>query len=332
MSLKDNLDLSLIIPCYNEEDVLPLLETRLRKFLGNLGVSWEVLFVDDGSQDRTFELLAAMHRAEPRFKVISLSRNFGHAAALCAGLACAQGQAVGLLDADLQDPPELFALCLDKLREGYDVAYAVRRKRNENIVKRTAYTVFYRLLKSLAEVDIPLDSGDFCLMHRRVVDVLTAMPERNVFLRGLRAWTGFRQIGVEYERGARAAGRTKYPFRKLLKLAADGVFDFSTLPLRLAAYLGFASLGLSLMAGLFVLAWKFFNFRLLGHYPSEVPGWTSIVCLILFFGGVQFLILGCMGEYIGRIYGEIKQRPRWIIGKALGWDGRLPVDDKPHHL
>jgi dolichol-phosphate mannosyltransferase len=332
MSLNDNLDLSLIIPCYNEEAVLPILETRLRKFLGNLGVSWEVVFVDDGSQDGTFELLAAMHRAEPRFKVISFSRNFGHAAALCAGLACAQGQAVGLLDADLQDPPELFALCLDKLREGYDVAYAVRRKRKENIVKRAAYSVFYRLLKSLAEVDIPLDSGDFCLMRRRVVDVLTALPERNVFLRGLRAWTGFRQVGVEYEREARAAGGTKYPFRKLLKLAADGVFDFSTQPLRLATYLGFASLGLSLIAGLFVLAWKLLNFRLLGHYPSEVPGWTSIICLILFFGGIQFLILGCMGEYIGRTYGEVKQRPRWVIGKALGWDGRSPVNDKQNRL
>ncbi len=328
MNPKDSPELSLVIPCYNEEAVLPLLEARLRKCLGSLGVSWEVLFVDDGSKDRTFELLAAMHRAEPRFKVISFSRNFGHQAALCAGLACAQGQAVGLLDADLQDPPELFVLCLEKLREGYDVAFAVRRTRKENFIKRTAYTVFYRLLKSVADVDIPLDSGDFCLMNRLVVDVLTAMPERNVFLRGLRAWTGFRQIGVEYDREARAAGSTKYPFRKLLKLATDGVFAFSTLPLRLATYLGFASLALSVMAGLFILGWKLFNFRLLGHYPGEVPGWTSVICVILFFGGVQFLILGCMGEYIGRIYGEVKQRPRWVIGKALGWEGRSPVNDK----
>jgi dolichol-phosphate mannosyltransferase len=327
MSRKEHPDLSLIIPCYNEEAVLPMLETRLRKFLSDLGVSWEVLFVDDGSRDRTFELLAAMHRAEPRFKVISFSRNFGHQAALSAGLACAEGGAVGLLDADLQDPPELFSRCLDKLREGYDVAYAVRRKRKENMVKRAAYTVFYRLLKLVAEVDIPLDSGDFCLMHRRVVDVLKSMPERNVFLRGLRAWTGFRQVGVEYEREARAAGSTKYPFRKLLKLATDGVFAFSTLPLRLATYLGFASLALSVTVGLLLMLWKLLNFRLLGHYPGEVPGWTSVICLILFFGGVQFLILGCIGEYIGRIYGEVKQRPRWIIGQALGWDGHSPVKD-----
>jgi dolichol-phosphate mannosyltransferase len=326
MSLENKPDLSLVIPCYNEEAVLPKLEARLQAFLGKLNVSWEVLFVDDGSKDQTFELLAAMHRAEPRFKVISFSRNFGHQSALSAGLAYANGQAVGLLDADLQDPPELFALCLDKLRQGYDVAYAVRRKRKENIFKRAAYTVFYRLLKLVAEVEIPLDSGDFCLMNRRVVDVVKAMPERNVFLRGLRAWTGFRQIGVEYEREARAAGDTKYPFRKLLKLATDGVFAFSTLPLRLATYLGFASLGLSMLAGLFILAWKLFNFRLLGHYPGEVPGWTSVICIILFFEGVQFLILGCMGEYIGRIYGEVKHRPRWVIGQALGWEGRLPVN------
>jgi len=327
MSLDDNPELSLVIPCFNEESVLPLLETRLRKFLGDCGISWEVLFVDDGSRDKTFELLAGMHRAEPRFKVISFSRNFGHQAALCAGLAYAQGQAVGLLDADLQDPPELFARCLEKLREGYDVAYAVRRKRKENILKRAAYSVFYRLLKSVAEVDIPHDSGDFCLMHRRVVDVLTDMPERNVFLRGLRAWTGFRQIGVEYEREARAAGSTKYPFRKLLKLATDGVFAFSTLPLRLATYVGFASVGLSMIAGIFLLIWKLANFQLLGHLPSEVPGWTSIVCLILFFGGIQFLMFGCMGEYIGRIYGEVKHRPRWVIGRALGWGDRPPVND-----
>ena len=321
-------NLSLIIPCYNEESVLPMLEARLRKCLGDLGVSWEVLFVDDGSKDRTYELLAGMHQTEPRFKVISFSRNFGHQAALCAGLACAQGEAVGVLDADLQDPPELFAQCLEQLRSGYDVVYAVRRKRKESLFKRLAYAGFYRLLKAMAEVEIPLDSGDFCLMHRRVVDVLKAMPERNVFLRGLRAWSGFRQIGLEYEREARAAGDTKYPFRKLVKLATDGMFAFSTLPLRLATYLGFASLGVSLLAGLVILSWKLLNFRLLGHYPEEVPGWTSIICLILFLSGIQFLILGCLGEYIGRIYGEVKQRPRWIIGKALGWEGRLPGNDK----
>jgi dolichol-phosphate mannosyltransferase len=320
-------DLSLIVPCYNEAAVLPLLEQRLRQSLDTLGRTWEVIFVDDGSTDSTFEQLAALHRKEPRFKVISFSRNFGHQAALCAGLAAAAGQAVGILDADLQDPPELVGECLAKLKEGYDVVYAIRRERKESFFKRTAYSVFYRMLRSVAEVDIPLDSGDFCLMDRRVVSALERMPERNIFLRGMRAWTGFRQTGVVYERAARAAGQTKYPMRRLIRLAADGVFAFSTLPLRAATFLGLGGLMLSVAVGLFVVAWRWFGFRFMGHTAAELPGWTAIVCLVLFVGGLQFLILGCLGEYIGRIYGEVKQRPRWIAREALGWDGRVPGND-----
>ena len=329
MNSSGPIELSLVVPCFNEAAVLPLLETRLRKCLNELGISWEVIFVDDGSSDSTFEQLAAMHRAEPRFRVISFSRNFGHQAALCAGLACAAGEAVGVLDADLQDPPELFRKCLEKLREGYDVVYAVRRRRKENFVKRGAYALFYRLLRWVAEVDIPLDSGDFCLMHRRVVTVLKAMPERNVFLRGMRAWTGFRQTGVDYERDLRAAGETKYPLRKLLRLATDGVFAFSVLPLRAATLLGFGGLLLSLALGLFVVAWRYLGFRFMGHTAAELPGWTALVCLVLFLSGVQFLILGCLGEYIGRIYGEVKQRPRWIARETLGLGGRLPEAEEP---
>jgi len=317
--------LSLIIPCYNEASVLPLLEARLKKYLATLDVSWEVIFVDDGSRDTTFAQLAAMHRAEPRFKVLTFSRNFGHQAALCAGLACAGGRAVGVLDADLQDPPELFAQCLEKLNEGYDVVYAVRKKRKENFLKRAAYALFYRLLRSVAEVEIPLDSGDFCLMRRNVVDVLKALPERNVFLRGLRAWTGFRQVGVEYEREARAAGETKYPLRKLVRLATDGVFSFSTLPLRAATLLGVGGVLLSLLAGVFILTWRLWGFRFMGHTAAELPGWTAVVCLVLFLGGLQFLILGFLGEYIGRIYAEVKQRPRWIVRESLGWGAGTPA-------
>jgi dolichol-phosphate mannosyltransferase len=317
--------LSLIIPCYNEASVLPLLEARLKKYLDSLSVSWEVIFVDDGSGDSTYEQLAAMHRAEPRFKVLSFSRNFGHQAALCAGLACAAGKTVGVLDADLQDPPELFGQCLSKINEGYDVVYAVRKKRKENLFKRAAYALFYRLLRSVAEVEIPLDSGDFCLMRRNVVDVLKALPERNVFVRGLRAWSGFRQIGVEYEREARAAGETKYPLRKLVRLATDGVFSFSTLPLRAATLLGFGGVLLSLFAGVFILTWRLCGFRFMGHTAAELPGWTAVVCLVLFLGGLQFLILGFLGEYIGRIYAEVKQRPRWIVRESLGWGAAGPA-------
>ena len=321
-------ELSLVIPCYNEAEVLPVLKARLLQSLNGLGVPWEVIFVDDGSCDSTGEQLGLMHQDEPRFKVICFSRNFGHQLAVCAGLAYATGRAVGILDADLQDPPEIFARCLEKLREGYDVVYAVRKKRKENAVKRAAYGLFYRFLRLVAEVDIPLDSGDFCLMNQRVVTVLRRMPERNVFVRGLRAWAGFRQIGLEYERAPRAAGETKYPFKRLLRLATDGIFAFSTAPLRLATYVGYGALCVSVLFGLVILAWRIGGFRLMGHTASELPGWTAEAGGMLFIAGVQFLILGCMGEYIGRIYTEVKQRPRWVVRETFGLERRNEDSDR----
>jgi dolichol-phosphate mannosyltransferase len=318
MNPVENPELSLVIPCCNESEVVPLLKTRLLQCLPELGISWEVIFVDDGSSDSTFAQLSALHREEPRFKVVSFSRNFGHQAAISAGLTCAAGRVVGVMDADLQDPPELFAKCLEKLRDGYDVVYAVRSKRKENVVRRAVYAGFYRLLRLLSDTDIPVDSGDFCLMNRRVVEALKQMPERNIFLRGLRAWTGFRQIGLKYERDARAAGKTKYPLRKLIRLGMDGIISFSTLPLRLAIYLGFAAMSLSVFLGLFTLLWRIFGFRFMGHNAAELPGWATLACGLFFFAGLQLLILGCIGEYLGRIYIEIKQRPRWIIRDALG--------------
>ena len=311
-------ELSLVIPCYNEAEVLPVLKARLLQSLNSLGVPWEVIFVDDGSRDSTGEQLRLMHHDEPRFKVVSFSRNFGHQLAVYAGLAYATGRSVGIMDADLQDPPEIFAQCLDKLREGYDVVYAVRKKRKENAAKRAAYALFYRFLRFVAEVDIPLHSGDFCLMSQRVVKVLRRMPERNVFVRGLRAWAGFSQIGLEYERDPRAAGETKYPFKRLVRLAADGIFAFSTLPLRLATYVGYGALCVSALFGVVILAWRICGFRLMGHTASELPGWTAVAGGMLFIAGVQFLILGCMGEYIGRIYTEVKKRPRWVVRETLG--------------
>jgi glycosyltransferase involved in cell wall biosynthesis len=217
----DQPKLSLVIPCYNEGKVLPLLCARLVQSLATLGISWEAILVDDGSQDDTFEQLTAMHQGEPRFKAISFSRNFGHQTAVFAGLCHTSGEIVAVMDADLQDPPEFLAMGLAKLKEGYDVVYAVRRQRKEIWFKRVCYAVFYRMLKLISEVEIPLDSGDFCLMRQRVVSVLRQMPERNVFVRGLRAWSGFRQIGIEYNRDARAAGETKYPYAKVVA-AGDG--------------------------------------------------------------------------------------------------------------
>jgi dolichol-phosphate mannosyltransferase len=318
MLKETGVQLSLVVPCLDEAEVLPLLKDRLREALGTLDLRWEVIFVDDGSRDATRDLLAAMHREEPRFKVVVLSRNFGQQTAISAGLACASGEAVAILDADLQDPPELIGLCLRKLREGWDVVYTVRRKRKENLLRRSAYALFYRVLRALTDTDIPLDAGDFCVMRRSVVEVLKRMPERNHFLRGLRAWTGFRQVGVDYERDRRAAGKTKYPLVKLVRLAADGIFSFSILPLRLATGLGLAALLFSLGMGILTLLWRILGFRLLGHTAAELPGWTILAGGMLFFGGLQLLILGCIGEYIGRIHTEIKQRPRWVTREVLG--------------
>ena len=312
--------LSIVIPCFNEERVLPELGKRLLAILSKIELPWEVILVDDGSRDDTLSHLHDMHASDMRFKVISFSRNFGHQTAIFAGLAHAYGDIVAVMDADLQDPPEFLETCIAKLNEGFDVVYAVRRNRKENILKRTCYSGFYRLLKIIADVEIPLDSGDFCLMRQNVVSVMRSMPERDVFVRGLRAWSGFRQCGIEYNRDARAAGETKYSIRKLVQLALDGVFSFSAFPLRLATYLGFFSLTISIILAIFIITWKTFNLRIFGYNPSTVAGWTSIICLMLFIASVQFLILGIIGEFISRIYSEAKQRPRWIIQEMRGFD------------
>lgn len=319
----------MVIPCYNEAAVLPHLKERLLASLPQLGVTWEVILVDDGSVDETGGLLEAMHHTDPRFKVIRFSRNFGHQAAISAGLAHSSGSAVGVIDADLQDPPEIFAEAYKKLSEGYEVVYAIRRKRKENIFKRTAYALFYRVLAVVSDVQIPLDAGDFCLMKRAVVRVMCDLPERNVFLRGLRAWAGFRQVGIEYTRSARLVGETKYSLRKLLQLAGDGIFSFSTAPLRLALYFGVLALFCSAFLGSFILIWRFANFKFMGHAAQDLPGWAAIADGLLFLSGMQFLILGCLGEYIGRIYTEVKHRPRWIVRKTLGLSASDNPDSNP---
>jgi dolichol-phosphate mannosyltransferase len=257
-------------------------------------------------------MLDALNARDGRYKVIHFSRNFGHQAALQAGLDAACGRAVALMDADLQDPPELLSQFIDKWRAGYEVVYAVRRKRKESLWKRAAYNTFYRTMKLIAEIDTPLDAGDFCLMDDRVVQTLVALRERNRFLRGLRSWVGFKQIGVEYERAARNAGEPKYTLRKLIKLALSGYIGFSSLPLRLAAWLGL----LSASAGFLLTIWVVVE-KLRGVVAPQ--GWASTIAVILFISGVQLIILGVIGEYLGRVYDEVRRRPLYVVSARAGF-------------
>ncbi len=316
--------LSIVIPCFNEQEVLPALFRRLQAAAPSWEADWEIICVDDGSHDNTWELLLAQSRVDPRWKALRFARNFGHQTAVSAGLFHAAGRAVVVMDADLQDPPEELSRFLAKWREGYEVVYAVRTKRKEGPAKRLCYWAFYRLLASVVDRPIPLDSGDFCVMDHKVVEVLRTMPERNRFVRGLRAWAGFRQIGVAYERQARAAGEVKYTFRRLLRLGLDGVFSFSTAPLHVATYLGLSVSLLALGGVVFTLLQRIFHtfFATIGLAP--VPGFATIVISILFLGGVQLICIGILGEYLGRIYDEVKRRPAWVIAEGAGLEARTP--------
>jgi glycosyltransferase involved in cell wall biosynthesis len=310
--------ISVIVPCFNEEAVLPQLFERLTNAAQTWGVPYEVICVDDGSRDATWNTLKQLHTRDSRWRCIAFARNFGHQTAVSAGLFYAEGDAVLIIDADLQDPPEEIVRLIDKWREGYHVVYAVRVKRQDGFMKSLLAWGFYRVLSKAVPFQIPTDSGDFCLLDRLVVNTLNAMPERNKYLRGLRAWCGFRQIGVEFQRQARAAGEPQYTFSKSLGLALDGIFSFSALPLRFASYLG-------LWVSLLALAGVIFTFcqRVFRNYFSSIglgpaPGFATIVISILFLGGVQLICLGILGEYLGRIYDEVKGRPLWIIRESAG--------------
>ena len=311
--------LSLVLPVYDEEDVLPRLYQRLLEAAPAWGVAWEAIFVDDGSRDGSLELLRRLSREDPRVRVVALARNFGHQAALSAGLQHARGDAVVVLDADLQDPPEVVGELLERWRQGFQIVYGVRTRRKEGLVKRTLYAGFYRLMRALTDFDLPLDSGDFCLMDRRVVDAINSLPERNRFVRGLRAWVGFAQVGVRYERAARAAGTTKYPFVKLVTLALDGIINFSVRPLSWIALLGVATSLLSFLGLVFFALHRFIGFKVFGYAPQDVPGFTSIIFSILFIGGMQLFALGLIGEYVGRILSEVKRRPLYIARELIGF-------------
>jgi dolichol-phosphate mannosyltransferase len=314
--------LSLVIPCFNEEEVLPLLYERLAAAAREWRVRYEVILVDDGSRDRTWGLIADISAKDPRWKGVRLARNFGHQIALWTGLQRASGNVIAVLDADLQDPPEILRNFLAKWAEGFDVVYAVRTKRKEGPFKRLAYHLYYRILAFLSEIDIPLDSGDFCVMDRAVLDAILSSREQAPFVRGLRAWAGFRQTALAYERDKRAAGEVKYTFRKLVQLGMNGILSFSTRPLRLATYFGFIVSATAFLGTVFTLLQRIFaaQFQQIGLGP--VPGFATIVIAVLFLGGVQLLCMGILGEYVGRIYENVKGRPLTVIRESVGLAGR----------
>lgn len=308
--------ISLVIPVYNEEANLPSLASRLSSAAASWSEPFEVVFVDDGSSDRSLEMLKGLHSRDQRFRYISLTRNFGHQAAVSAGLYHTRGDVVAIMDADLQDPPEILEKFIGKLSEGNDVVYAIRQKRKENALKRLAYWAFYRILSRLSSIRIPLDSGDFCVMTRRVVNLLNEMPERNRFVRGLRSWVGFKQVGLAYERDARHAGEVKFTFKKLIHLALDGLISFTYRPLRLIGIFGLFVSFVSVIGLVLFFLFAAFDVPILGHSPRDVPGFTSLTLAVLMIGGVQLLSLWIIGEYIGRIFDEVKRRPLFLVKES----------------
>lgn len=302
---------SVIAPIFNESASIPELYRRICPVMDQTGQAWEMLLVDDGSTDNSVDLIRNLAGQDERIRPVIFARNFGHQIAVTAGLDYSRGQAVVIIDADLQDPPELILDLIAKWQEGYEVVYAIRAEREgESWFKVFTASLFYRLISRITDVDIPLDAGDFRLLDRSVVDVLNQMRERHRFLRGMSAWVGFRQIGVPYRRAARFAGETKYPFRKMFRLALNAVTGFSYFPLQLATYVGFISAGLSILSIPVVIA-----LRLWGTQAALVGQATTLIA-VLFLGGVQLISLGILGEYIGRLYDEAKGRPLYIVREA----------------
>ena len=307
---------SIIAPLYNESESFAALVNRLNTLMDATPLSIEVVLVNDGSKDNTAVLMQQLALVDSRYHCIFLARNYGHQIALSAGLTKARGtEGVMVIDGDLQDPPELLTDFYKKYQEGYDVVYAIRQKRKENVFKKAAYAAFYRLLKFISYIDIPLDSGDFCFMSRRVTDVLKAMPEESRYIRGMRSWIGFEQIGITYERSERAAGTSKYSFRKLLELAYNGIFNFSEFPIKLIKRVGYASICVSVLYLIYSIyrKWVF----------NDVPqGFTATIFIIVFFSGIQLFFMGIMGEYLLRIFFQVKGRPLFIIKDEI-LDGRF---------
>lgn len=311
-----DIDISVVVPLYCEESNIDYLFERLERVLDDLGLSYEIVCVDDGSYDNTLKGLGDHHRRNPRIKVVALSRNFGKELALTAGIDYAVGAAVVPIDADLQDPPELIGALVTKWREGYDVVYARRRSRQgESWLKKTTANSFYRVMERMSNVPIPRDTGDFRLLDRRVVDVLKLLPERTRFMKGLFAWVGYRQTEVVYDRDARHSGETKWNYWRLWNFAIDGITSFSLAPLRVWSYVGVAFALLSFLYGTFLLLRT-----LIGGI--DVPGYASLMVAVLFLGGVQMVSLGVLGEYLGRVYEEVKGRPLYLVRETVGINKR----------
>ncbi|NLU36730.1 MAG: glycosyltransferase family 2 protein [Clostridiales bacterium] len=305
---------SVVVPMYNEEEVIGETYRRLKEVMDETGEAYELIFVNDGSRDRSAEIITELALKDKNIRLIDLSRNFGHQIAVTAGLDYAQGQAVVIIDADLQDPPEVIPRMLEKWREGYDVVYGKRLKREgETFFKKFTAYLFYRILAALTDGNIPKDTGDFRLIDRKVCDVMKNMNEKNRFLRGMINWVGFRQTAVEYIREERWAGETKYPLKKMLKLASDGILSFSYKPLKLATYMGFLLSVSGFLYLIYVLYQKLFT-------DKTITGWASIIAVNLVFNGITLLILGILGEYVGRIYEEVKNRPLYIVKKVVGFE------------
>lgn len=317
--------LDAVVPIYDEAEILLELNRRLQDVLSGLDFDWRVIYVDDGSRDASSQLLARFAEEHPRVSVVHLSRNFGQQAAIAAGLSMADADAVVLLDGDLQDPPEVIPDLVARWRDGYDVVYAVKRKRKEGWFKRMMFAAFYRVLGAVSSIDIPADAGNFSLMDRSVVDLINRMPERSRYVSGLRAYVGGRQIGVEFERGQRYDDEPRQSPRRLVRMGMDAVFAFSDLPLRLATLLGFLVSGVAFVVLLTVLYKRLFT-------GEAIIGWASTMTSILFIGGIQLLSVGVIGEYIGRIYNETKARPAWVVSRYRNFESTpTPVSPPPLH-
>ena len=304
--------LSVVVPVYNESAVLDAFYARATAAFSNIpGFDYEIVFVDDGSADASFRQLTDFARRDPRIRIVKFSRNFGHQIAITAGVDHTKGDCVVVIDADLQDPPEVVGRMIDQWRAGYDVVYGVRETRDgESTMKLATAALFYRLLTRLTSFEIPTDVGDFRLMSRRAVVELSRLREKDRFVRGLVSWIGFKQTGVTYQRDKRAAGETKYPYRKMIRFALDGITSFSTMPLRIATWTGYVSALLAILYLVYVLI-----MRMLGH---TVEGWATIMVAMLFLGSVQLICLGILGEYLGRVFNEVKPRPMYVIEELVG--------------
>lgn len=301
----NNIFISVVIPIFNEEENLPILTDRLLSSLSRYN-RFEIIYVNDGSVDNSKKIIEQLCDQNGSVKLIDFSRNFGHQSALSAGIKYAAGDAVIIMDGDLQDPPEVLPQFVEKWKEGYDVVYAIRKDRKENILKKSAYYIFYRLLDKVSDIAIPLDSGDFSIMDKKIVNHLNLFSEKNKFIRGIRAWVGFKQIGLTYERQSRLSGRSKYALTKLISLALDGIISFSRKPLLISSHLGIIITIISFLGILIVLYLKLFT-------SIFISGFAGIAILILFMGGIQLFLIGILGEYVGRVSDEVKNRPNFIV-------------------